>query len=60
MNHLKTITFEEGVEELAGNSLLSNCAVETIHLPDSLKRITAPSAFSGASKLKTDRTSRRN
>lgn len=53
MNHLKTITFEEGVEELAGNSLLSNCAVETIHLPDSLKRITAPSAFSGASKLKT-------
>ena len=53
MNKLETITFEEGVQEISGNSMVSNCSsLETIDLPESLKYITGPSAFASAEKLK--------
>ena len=54
MKKLKTLTFAEGVEEIASNSMLRNCsALETVNLPESLVRITGPSAFSGATALRS-------
>ena len=54
MNKLKTLTFEEGVEEISSNSMLKGCeALTEINLPSSLKRITAPAAFSGATALES-------
>ncbi len=54
MDKLETLTFEEGVEEISGNSMLKGCeALTEINLPSSLKRITAPAAFSGATALES-------
>ena len=53
MDKLETITVEEGVQEISGNSMVSNCSsLETIDLPESLKYITGPAAFASAEKLK--------
>ena len=54
MDKLETLTFEEGVEEISSNSMLKGCkALTEINLPSSLKRITAPAAFSGATALES-------
>ena len=54
MDKLTALTFEEGVEEIAGNSMLRGCeALTVLNLPSSLKRITQPAAFSGASALES-------
>lgn len=49
---LETLTFEEGVEEIASNSMVSNCNnLTTISLPSSLKVISESSTFSDTSAL---------
>ena len=54
MGKLETLTFEEGVEEISANSMLNGCdSLTAINLPSSLKRITAPAAFSGATALES-------
>lgn len=56
MKKLESITFKEGVEEIgqSAGSMVSNCtALTTIHLPGSMKLISANSAFSGAPALTT-------
>lgn len=54
MDKLTALTFEEGVEEIAENSMLRGCeALTVLNLPSSLKRITQPAAFSGASALES-------
>lgn len=52
MKELKTLTFEEGVEEIASGSVVSGCkSLTTIHLPSSLQKLSGTSTFSGASAL---------
>ncbi len=52
MEKLETLTFSEGVEEIASNSMISGCSSLTqINLPSSLKKISAPAAFSNAEAL---------
>ncbi|MFR3785846.1 MAG: leucine-rich repeat protein [Agathobaculum desmolans] len=54
MDKLETLTFEEGVEEISANSMLRNCdALTAIKLPSSLKRITEPAVFGGATALES-------
>lgn len=52
MKQLKTLTFDEGVEEIASGSVLSGCkSLTTIHLPSSLQKLSGTGTFSGASAL---------
>lgn len=52
MTELKTLTFEEGVEEIASGSVVSGCkSLTTIHLPSSLQKLSGTDTFSGASAL---------
>ena len=52
MKKLTTLTFSEGVEEIASNSMVSRCeSLTTVNLPKSLLRITQPATFSGAAAL---------
>lgn len=52
MTELKTLTFEEGVEEIASGSVVSGCKnLTTIHLPSSLQKLSGTGTFSGASAL---------
>lgn len=52
MKQLKTLTFEEGVEEIASGSVVSGCKnLTTIHLPSSLQKLSGTGTFSGASAL---------
>lgn len=52
MKELKTLTFEEGVEEIASGSVVSGCkSLTTIHLPSSLQKLSGMGTFSGASAL---------
>ncbi|MDO4266636.1 MAG: leucine-rich repeat protein [Eubacteriales bacterium] len=54
MQKLEKIIFEDGVEDLAANSMINNCPVLTeIELPDSLQLISMPSVFSGAPALES-------
>lgn len=54
MKKLETLTFSEGVEEIASNSMISGCSSLTqINLPSSLKKISAPAAFSNATALES-------
>lgn len=52
MKELKTLTFEEGVDEIASGSVVSGCkSLTTIHLPSSLQKLSGTGTFSGASAL---------
>lgn len=52
MKELKTLTFDEGVEEIASGSIVSGCTkLETINLPSSLQKLSGTGTFSGASAL---------
>lgn len=52
MKELKTLTFEEGVEEIASGSVVSGCkSLTTIHLPSSPQKLSGTGTFSGASAL---------
>lgn len=52
MEQLRTLTFEEGVEEIASGSVVSGCKnLTTIHLPSSLQKLSGTGTFSGASAL---------
>lgn len=52
MKELKTLTFDEGVEEIASGSVVSGCkSLTTIHLPSSLQKLSGTGTFSGASAL---------
>lgn len=52
MKQLRTLTFEEGVEEIASGSVVSGCKnLTTIHLPSSLQKLSGTGTFSGASAL---------
>lgn len=52
MKELKTLTFDEGVEEIASGSVVRGCtSLTTIHLPSSLQKLSGMSTFSGASAL---------
>lgn len=52
MENLTALTFGEGVEEIASNSMVNNCsALGQIDLPTTLKRISAPHVFGGATAL---------
>lgn len=52
MKELKTLTFDEGVEEIASGSVVSGCKnLTTIHLPSSLQKLSGTGTFSGASAL---------
>ena len=52
MTNLQTLSFAEGVEEISSNSMVSRCSsLTTINLPSTLKRITQPAVFSGATAL---------
>lgn len=52
MKQLKTLTFDEGVEEIASGSVVSGCKnLTTIHLPSSLQKLSGTGTFSGASAL---------
>lgn len=52
MKELRTLTFDEGVEEIASGSVVSGCKnLTTIHLPSSLQKLSGTGTFSGASAL---------
>lgn len=52
MKQLRTLPFEEGVEEIASGSVVSGCKnLTTIHLPSSLQKLSGTGTFSGASAL---------
>lgn len=52
MKELKTLTFDEGVDEIASGSVVSGCkSLTTIHLPSSLQKLSGTGTFSGASAL---------
>lgn len=52
MKQLRTLTFEEGVEEIASGLVVSGCKnLTTIHLPSSLQKLSGTGTFSGASAL---------
>lgn len=52
MKQLRTLTFEEGVEEIASGSVVPGCKnLTTIHLPSSLQKLSGTGTFSGASAL---------
>ena len=52
MKQLRTLTFEEGVEEIASGSVVSGCKnLTTIHLPSSRQKLSGTGTFSGASAL---------
>lgn len=52
MKQLKTLTFDEGVDEIASGSVVSGCkSLTTIHLPSSLQKLSGTGTFSGASAL---------
>lgn len=52
MKQLRTLTFDEGVEEIASGSVVSGCkSLTTIHLPSSLQKLSGTGTFSGASAL---------
>lgn len=52
MKQLKTLTFDEGVEEIASGSVVSGCkSLTTLHLPSSLQKLSGTGTFSGASAL---------
>lgn len=51
---LESITFEEGVEDLTGNSMVSGCeSLKTVNLPSSLKKISGVAIFSNATALES-------
>ena len=49
---LKSVIFENGVTQIIGSSIFSDCAIESLTLPSSLQKITAINAFSN-NKIKT-------
>lgn len=52
MKQLRTLTFDEGVEEIASGSVVSGSKnLTTIHLPSSLQKLSGTGTFSGASAL---------
>lgn len=52
MKQLKTLTFDEGVDEIASGSVVSGCkSLTTIHLPSSLQKLSGTGTFSSASAL---------
>ena len=52
MKQWRTLTFEEGVEEIASGSVVSGCKnLTTIHLPSSLQKLSGTGTFPGASAL---------
>lgn len=54
MDSLEKLTFDEGVEELASNTMVYGCnKLKEINLPSSLKLISQSGAFSGASALES-------
>ena len=54
MTALKTLTFEDGVKEISGDSIVSGCSnLTTIQLPRSLKKLSGTATFSDATKLTT-------
>lgn len=54
MTALETLTFEEGVEEISGGSVVSGCSsLTTIQLPSTLKKLSGTGTFSDATKLTT-------
>ena len=54
MTNLKTLKFEEGVEEISGGSIVSGCSnLTTIQLPRSLKKLSGTATFSDATALTT-------
>lgn len=54
MDSLEKLTFEEGVEEIASNMMVNGCdKLKEIELPSSLKLISQPGAFAGASALES-------
>lgn len=54
MKKLETLTFEKGVEEISGNSVVSGCSsLKTIQLPSTLKKLSDTGTFSDATALTT-------
>ena len=54
MEALETLTFEEGVKEISGGSIVSGCSnLKTIQLPSTLKKLSGTSTFSDAKALTT-------
>ncbi len=52
MTALKTLTFEDGVKEISGDSIVSGCSnLTTIQLPRSLKKLSGTATFSDATAL---------
>ena len=53
MKDLETLTFEEGVEEISSNMMVSGCSsLTTVDLPKSLLKLSNVGTFSGATSLK--------
>lgn len=51
---LEKLVFAEGVEEIASNSMVSNCAnLREIYLPSTLKLISEPNTFGNAKSLES-------
>lgn len=49
---LEKLYFDEGVEEISANMMVNGCSsLSEIHLPSTLKMISGPGAFSGATAL---------
>ena len=54
MEALETLTFEEGVKEISGGSIVSGCSsLTTIQLPRTLKKLSGTATFSDATALTT-------
>ena len=54
MTALETLTFEEGVEEISSNMMVSGCSsLTTIQLPSTLKKLSQSGTFSNATALTT-------
>lgn len=52
--NLEKIIFEEGVETITSNSMVLNCSsLKEIKLPSTLKYVTEPNTFGGASAIET-------
>ena len=56
MKELKTLTFDEGVEEIASGSIVSGCTkLETIHLPSSLQKLSGTGRAAGIRRFRPER-----
>ena len=54
MGSLEKLTFDEGVEEIASNTMVNRCdKLKEINLPSTLKLISQSGAFAGASALES-------